>query len=280
MTVTAIPEQTPATPAPVQDPAVPAAVAPAAPATPPAAQPAAPASQGVRPWDNDLAFISEPGLRSQVSDYLASTWQPHVTQIEQSNVQAADLLRDFQSDPHKTLLEVADEIFEDEPDKAKAIREALGVATPAADPTAQPAPTPEGQRDPEVQALLDWKRSRDEETAFNAEFERVKAANPDTKFDRDLYIAEVAAKGDFDQAVLSYKDKGYSDYLTWRESQAATAAAAVPPVPPTTLGSSTVEGAAAVETQAAKPTLHEALDNFFDRQEAASKPAAPPVPTG
>lgn len=270
--------QVPAT----QDPSatVPAAEpVPTTPAAQPApAAPAAAPSQG-RPWDNDLAFINEPGLRSQVSDYLAQTWQPHVTQIEQSSAQATELLTDFQTKPQDTFLDVADELF---PEKAKAIREALGVeTTPAAPATAQPTDIPaEVQRDPEVQALLDWKRSNDEKAAFDAEFERVQAAHPDLKFDRALYIAEVADQGDFDKAVSSYRTKGYSEYLTWKEAQAAAAAAATPPVAPATLGSSQVEGAASVETQAHKPTLHEALDNFFDRQEASGNSAAPPVPTG
>lgn len=260
-----------------QDPAavVPPAAEPVA--TPPAAQPA-PASQG-RPWDNDLAFIQEPGLRSQVSNYLAETWQPHVTQIEQSSAQATELLRDFQTQPKDTFLDVARELF---PDKAKAIEDALeaqAAAAAAADP-AQPEVPSEAGRDPEVQALLDWKRTNDERAAFDEVFGQVQAANPDTKFDRALFTAEVAEQGDFDKAVLSYKSKGYSEYLTWKEQQEAAAAAATPPTAPATLGSSQVEGQGAVETQERKPTLHEAVDKFFDIEEAKGNTVAPPVPTG
>ena len=211
-----------------------------------------------------------------MSEYLGTNWQPYVSQIEQSNSQAQELLRDFQADPRKTFLEVADELYG--ADAAKAIEAALGTPqTP--DSGAQPQIDPAVEsRDPEVQALLDWKRSQDEESAFNAEFERIKAANPDTPWDRTLFLPEVANLGDFDQAAASYKEK-YGTYLKWQAEQAA--ATGEPGVPaPQALGTQGAEGTGTVPTEKPNQTLHEALDEFFDEQRAAGQSVAPPVPTG
>lgn len=263
-----------------QDPAAQATPVAEPVATPPAVQPQ---SQG-HPWDTDLSFIPDESVRSQVSDYLASTWQPRVTQIEQSSKQALDLYNDFGEKPKDTLVDVAEELYGK--DVATAFRQYLDEVEGSPDPaTTQPQATAEGQpqRDPEVQALIDKERAREEQEAFDAEFARVKEANPGIPFDRNLYMAEVAQTGDFDVAVQTYTTN-HSDYIQFLQSQQAAENPA-PADPPPTLGSGEATGAAEVQTETQNPTLHEAIDDFAQElaargQSFAPSSPAPPVATG
>lgn len=253
------------------------------PPQPPAAEPVVtpptvqPTGQG-HPWDQDLSFIPDEQVRSSVSDYLANTWQPRVTQIEQSSKPAVELYNDFSEKPKDTLVDVAKELYG--ADVASAFKQYLDEVEGSPETPQAPQPTGEQPaRDPEVQAIVDWKREQDEKAAFDAEFSRVEQANPGLKIDRDLFIREVAETGNFDQAVTAYQSKyaGYLQYL--QQQEAATPPAEVPP--PATLGSGEAAGAGEVPSTPQNQTLHEAIDDFFEVEGARGSTGvpAPPVAT-
>lgn len=251
----------------------------AAPGADPVATPSEvqPQSQG-HPWDTDLSFIPDEGVRSQVSKYLADTWQPRVTQLEQSSKPAVELYNDFSEKPKDTLVEVAEELYGK--DVATAFKGYLDEIEGSQESPQVPQATAEqAERDPEVQAIIDWKRQQDEEAAFNAEFKRVQEANPAIPFDRELYMNAVAETGDFDRAVEAYTTK-YSDYLNWRASQ--DAANQPPPEAPPVLGTSEAQGHGEVQTERPNQTLDEAIDDYFNEQAVRGNTGAPapPVATG
>lgn len=269
---------------PVQGPSGSTPAAPAAVASP---APAQPQSQG-RPWDNDLSFIPDAQVRSQVSEYLAQTWQPRMTQLEQQNAAATSLYEDFRSNPRDTLREVAAELIEAELVKPEDLKDVLPVGEPQAQPepqTPEPSPAdPQHQRDPEVQALLDRERERAEKEAFDAEYERVKQAHPDLALDYDLYLQSVAETGDFDQAVERYQDK-FGDFDRYLREQATAEPQTDPTAPPV---ADPAAGTGEVATEPKYETLDEAIDDYFAEQSAtgeqptAAVPSAPapPVATG
>lgn len=240
-----------------------------------------------RPWDNDLAFIPDAQVRSQVSDYLATQWQPRMTQIEQESASALELYRDFRSDPANTLREVTEELLEADLVKAEDLKvptaEAPVEAQPGADvpPPAQTTTQPD-QRDPEVQALLDRERERAEKEAFDAEYERVKAAHPNLHLDYDLYLQAVAETGDFDKGIEQYQDK-FGEYDRFLASQATAEPTPDPQAPPVAEA-----GTGEVPTEPKYESLNDAIDDYFQEQSAAGTqptvavptPPAPPVATG
>lgn len=263
-----------------QDPQ--AASAPVAePVAPPAVAQPAPSAEPRHPWDQDLSFITSDEERAKVSDYLATTWQPRVTQLEQSSKPAVELYNDFSEKPKDTLVDVARELYG--ADVATAFSQYLDEVEGSPNPVTPQADQPTGDqpaRDPEVQAIIDWKKNQDEQAAFDAEFARVQEANPGVYLDRDLFIPEVAETGNFDQAVQVYAQK-YADYLQFRQQQ-ATAVAEPQPTPPNTLGSGEATGAGEVQTAPQNQTLHEAIDDFFEveAQRGSAGVPAPPVSTG
>lgn len=284
-------EQAAAAAASAQDPgtAAPAAAAVANPPTP--VQPAPAPSQGA-PWSDALnQTFTDPGTRSQVDTFLHSQVQPHVTRLEQTSKPALELYKDFEDKPNETFVEIAGELYGDE--AAKAIAEFLSSESEASNPpagdtdpfTAQPTAPTQTQLPPEVQEIIAWRKDQQEEAAFNAEFERVKADNPDLVLDRDLYVPLVAKHGDFDAATTEYKDRfaGYAAYRAQQAEASATAGegagATGDPAPPT-LGSEAAGGGAAPPVQEQYESVNDSIDAFFDEQRAAGQSAAPPVAGG
>jgi hypothetical protein len=277
-------------PTPGQDPASGTQPAAESVATPAPAQPAPPAAvpAKVAPWDADLAErFPDEATRSAVSAYLGERVQPYVTQLEQSEVQANELLSDFHNAPKDTFLEIAQELIDAEAITPEDVTDYLATLTPAERAEGAQAQAPaQGppQRDPEVQALLDERQAAQEKAAFDAEYAKVKETNPDVHFDYDLFLPVVADTGDFDQAVTKYQEK-YGPYLEYAKQQAAAAAAAEAsgaPAPPATLGN---EAAGAGEVPTEKDYNGDvglAIQDFFDEQRASNptKPLAPPVPSG
>lgn len=267
-----------------QEPAVPATPPPAAQEPPvanepttaqpvvPQATPAVPPSQG-SPWSSDLATrFSDEATRSSVDTFLRDTVQPYVTQLEQSSKPAVDLLKDFTEKPDDTFLEVAEDLYG--PEHAKAFKDYLDAIQdepPEAQQTQEQATVP-----PEVQALIDEKRAADDKRAFDAEFDRIKTADPETKYDYDLFVPLVAQTDDFDAAVKLYKDKGYPQYVAWREAEAAKAAEEPTPPPPV-LGAE--GGQSAVPAQKEYTTVGEAIDDWASDLRASGQEVAPPVPS-
>lgn len=261
----------------VQDPAPTQAAQPAttaptggippASATPPIA-PQPQAGQG--PWDAELAQqFADPALRSQVDGFLRSTVQPYVTQREQELADAKSLYEDFHTTPDETFLDVAGDLYTPEQVAAiKAITEQGGqqVQPQAAQPAAE---TP--QRDPEVQALLDRERERQEKEAFDAEFARIKATPGNEDIDYDRFIPFVAQYGDFGKAVAAYQEheRAVEAAILAKHNLAPQAATPDPATPapaqaaPPTLGSDVQAGGSAPPAEPQHTSYHEAIDDFF-----------------
>jgi hypothetical protein len=210
-----------------------------------------------------------------------------MTQIEQESAQALELYRDFRSDPANTLREVTEELLEADLVKAEDLKSLAPASAEQVQPGAEVPPveatqpqTPE--RDPEVQALIDRERERAEKSAFDAEYERVKAAHPNLHLDYDLYLQSVAETGDFDKGIERYQDK-FGEYDRFLASQATAEPTPDPQAPPVAEA-----GTGEVPTEPKYETLNDAIDDYFAEQSAsgaqptAAVPSAPapPVATG
>lgn len=140
----------------------------------------APASQdpGSAPWSADLEQrFEDPETRAKVDEYLRSTMQPRMTQLEQKAAaaqDAQDLWNGFASQPYETLVGVIDQLFDEStaqnvyaalsgeqgPEAQQAAQEVVkeaaqqeGIAPP---PTpAQERPQEDARLTPERLALLD-----------------------------------------------------------------------------------------------------------------------------
>ena len=259
--------------APAQDPpqeSTPAAVQPA-PEAAPAPTPAAP-SQG-SPWDADLASTFEDeATRQKVSEYLGQKVQPHVTRLEQASKAGRELIEALNQDPDATLKELVETIYDE--DEAKAILAAFDAEEPV-----QQVPSEGSDLDPRVQRLIDKQQEEEDRAAFIAEFDRVKAANPDVDLDFDLFVPFVAKAGDFDQAVLDY-----ANYLTRLRGQVGSAQAATEnegpaATAPPALGTGQATGVGSVQTEKEYTTIDEALADTMAEIRAKGETLAPPIPT-
>jgi hypothetical protein len=278
-----------AQPIPGQDPAqssaAPAPTPPAAPpqpasatATPAAPPQPAPPSQGNTPWANDLnqAFTDE-AQRAAVDQFLRSNVQPYVTKLEQDSRDALDLYNDLQGDQRaQAHIDVTRDLYGDE--AAQNIQDYLELL--AANPP-EPSPAAPPQRDPEVQALIDRDKARQEKADYDQEFARVAAANEDLGLDpaKDYLKPFVAETGDFDEAVVQYR--------AWVEQLRAQYAPPTPapdpaaqPAAPATLGTEG-DGSTAPPVQKEYKSVNEAIDAFVEEERAKGQsllPERPPTP--
>jgi hypothetical protein len=260
-------------------------VAPAPTTTAPAA--AAPAAKS--PWDADLAErFPDEATRSAVSAYLGEKVQPYVTNLEQSNAQAKELLEDFRTAPKDTFLEVAQELIDAEALSPGDVTEFINSLTPAeqaevqAQVEGQPPRADLSQLPPEVQEIVNErateKQRTQEKAAFDAEFARVKAANPTVEFDESLFIPEVARLGDFDSAVASYQER-YGPYLAWRKENPLPESTETTTTPaPQTVGSGEAEGGTQPPTQEKYDNLDDAIEAHFAERRATGQSIAPSRP--
>lgn len=300
MTLTPEEQATAAAAAAAQDPSGAGAAPAAEPVPTPAAPSTAPATPVAKtPWDADLAEIfPDEAQRAIASQYLQTKVQPYVTQLEQSNVQAKELLDDFRTAPKDTFLEIANELVEEGAITAADLTEYVGTLTPAeqaqvAEAAAATPPTEQAPvRDPEVQALIDRDREAQDKAAFDTEYARIKqveAAKAVAEgrtplvFKDELYIPLVAQLGSFEKAVDLYQEQ-YGDYLAWQAAN-PPAPAAPAPTPPEALGSGEATGGSEQPTEKQYETLEEAVDDFFAERRAVGDTVgiarpAPPVATG
>lgn len=142
----------------------------------------APASQdpgqGTAPWSADLAQrFEDPAVRAQVDEYLRSTMQPRMTQLEQKAAaakDAQDLWDGFANQPYETLVGVIDQLFD--PGTAQNVYAALsGEQGPEAQQAAQEvvkeAAQQEGIAPPQPAAPLEDPRLTPERLAMLEEIE-------------------------------------------------------------------------------------------------------------
>lgn len=241
-----------------------------------AAQPVA----GQAPWTADLAArFADEDTRAAVDAFLRDTVQPHVTRLEQSakpGQQAQELYDAFLADPQRTLLEVAEEVYDEDVAKAIAATVDSNFELDTTEPVAQVQPPAEhATLDPRIERLLQREQEQEERAAFLSEFERVSAANPDLNLDFDLFVPFVSKAGDFDQAVDQYK--AWEDNARARFTP-ADPNAAVAPSAPTTLGSAEAAGTTVPPVQESYETVGDAIEAFAAELRDTGQSVAPPTP--
>ena len=223
---------------------------------------------GEGPWSASLqTTFTDEATRAQVDAYLRENVQPYVTKLEQGRPpeEAASLYSDYQEDPIETHLAVTEQLYG--PEARAAVESALfGEDGEQAQEEALEA-VEEGQRDPEVQALLDREAERERETAYYDTM--LELAENDPNFDEDEFSPFViGTEGNVQEAYAAYTNWRGKVQARYTPAQTDVAGAEAPdPVPPV-LGS-TAPGGSAPPTQRQHGSLEEEMDNWFAEQQAA-----------
>lgn len=247
-------------------------------ATPPAVQ--APA-QGAHPWDNDLAFIEDESVRSQVSDYLGSSWQPRVTQLEQRSKPALEFLEEFQNEPGATTLGVIEEVYGE--DAAKSFADYLTTQFGDNPPEGQQPGTEQPQSqpptaDPRLERMLSQWEVEQQERDWKAGLTEFQAAHPDVEID-DLLFRPFAAMtdGDLDQALV-----GYRNFIDTAKEKLGVAGEPAPEgsatQPPPALG--TQGGSSPVPAEKTGQSIGDAIQDWVNDLKAQGQDVIPPDPNG
>lgn len=248
-----------------QDPQEPTTAAPAAPA------PAVPTPAGDGPWAQDLATrFPDPAQRATVDEFLRSTVQPYTTQLEQraqANERATKLWGDLETAPLDTYVAVTNEMFGE--DAANALLATLQEQMNEAEAGTPEATEPVVSADPRLADALEWVENQRNQAYYDGEINRLKTT-PDYSDVKVDYIHPfvAAAGGDFDQAVVLYRE------FVQQFGQEPTTAAAVEAAPQA-LGSDTQAAqASSTPVEQKKQTIGEAIEEFVRE----TRPnAAPPV---
>lgn len=224
------------------------------------------------PWANDLAtHFEDETVRSQVDTFLRETVQPYSTKLEQQLAglkPAEQLYADLVDNPSDTYLALTEELFGEA--GAKAIQDQLTTlfGDPEEPIVPDPAVTPP-TINPEDQEAIDWAKQQATQQAYDAEFGRIKGANPDVPAeDWELFHPFVAsASGDFDAAAQGFN--------AWRGQVEQRYKPAEPPPPPDPAAPAVVGD---TPTPPAPPVqrdyrnIDDAVDDFFNEQRAAAPP--------
>lgn len=231
---------------------------------------------GSGPWAAQLAQFDET-TRSSVDQFIRTSVQPYVTQLEQKNAQAQDAIRLYSSlneAPAETYLQITSELFGDE--AVDAVIALLAgeddEETPASEAAANSS---EPARDPEMEAFRQSYVADKRREAYDNEMTRVKtaaeAAGDIPVVDRLMHTFVSMADGDFDRAYEGYK-QFYGEFKTSVNGEDPVVEGEQRVTAPATLGSanSTVTTPPIEKTYS---SLDDALDDFFSEQ----RPSAPPT---
>lgn len=172
----------------------------------------APSDAGT-PWSNDLATTFEDeATRSRVDEFLRSTVQPYVTQLEQKSVPNRDAQRlweSFAEDAPGTFQAVAAQLY-GEDQAARMIAAINADETDPETPDVQDFETPDLDELPqEMRDALEYVQEKRTNEAWEREFNRVKSKDEfkDIEIDEELFHPFVAAAdGDIDTAGELYKN--------------------------------------------------------------------------
>jgi hypothetical protein len=238
---------------------------------------AQPQSQG--PWANDLAFIEDESIRSQVSEYLGTKVQPYITQLEQRAKPALDLYDEFQNEPGATTLGVIEEVYGEDAAKtfAEYLTDTFGNPSDPAQTPATEQPQSQTPNDPRLERMLSsWERD-EQEREWKSALSEFQEAHKDVEID-DLLFRPFAAMtdGDLDQALV-----GYRNFLdTAREKLApgegGTTTEETVTQPPPALG--TQGGQSPVPAERTGQSIGEAISDWVNDLKAQGQPVAPPDP--
>lgn len=240
---------------------------PTTPTEPTSAEPAstpAPAPELTGPWAQDLErAFTDPAVRSQVDDFMRTTYQPYVTNLETQKAeleQAAGLVEALREDPVGTYLELTNLIGGEE--LAEQVRTLLTPEEQAqVDALSAAASTP-GQTlelPPEVQELIEEREQQKAMETYEEQLEELGLSDDEREIFHPLVIAH---NGDIAAAYAAWPT-----YLAQVKSALGIDEPSDPspsdvPDPPPVLGSDTRSGSTPPLEQKPK-SLDEALDNFF-----------------
>lgn len=240
------------------------------------------------PWQADIeANFEDPAVRATVDAFLRSKIQPRMTQLEQqiaSTAQARELWDAFQKDPSATYAGITRELWGDElaeeaframeAKQQAALAPPAEPAEPAAPEPAAPAPQPV---DPRYEQMLNEWTQQQELAAYDAQVEAITSDPANADIDPNLLHTFVAAaEGDFDEAILRYRDFAAKFLVRYgmTPSEAADAQAAAPPVMGADAGGA---GAAppVQKTYQGQQGLYDAIDEAMNQMRQNKQ--APPV---
>lgn len=259
-----------------------------------AVQPGVSQSQGSAPWENDLASrFEDENVRQSVDEFLRTSVQPYVTQLEQDRNPDADrLYAELNERPGDTFLAITEELFG--PEAAQRVQNTLLSSfddvdddddeDDEGDDDAAGVDTSGQQNslDPRVERVVSAYEQEQQRAAYNAELATVKAqAEREGVKVVDELIAPfvVASDGDLRTAY-----QGYKKFVgEWQQAfgqtpdaadqvTAAAAAESQEQQPPPVLGSDST-GSTTPPTQRKYTSIDDALDDFFDEQKSPAPPA-------
>lgn len=259
---------TPVSQDPVQSQAAPAA--PAEPVAPPAPPQQTP---GPAPWTQELQTRFDPQTAAQVDNYLRTTWQPRMTQLEQQAAeaeQARQLVEALQRDPEAYNVDLNRQMYGDQyADQLAASigRTDLMVGQPYQQQVApqQQAAQQQAQMDPRLERMLSsWEEEQQQRqyTEAKADF----LSDPQyADINSELFDVFVGSAETWEEAVNTYR--------AWAAHYAQqNAPEQQQQLAPPTLNSE-AGGTPGSTPSLPRETLDEAIDSIFNE----NKPIAPPV---
>lgn len=231
---------------------------------------------GSGPWAAQLAQFDE-ATRSSVDQFIRTSVQPYVTQLEQKVAAGKDAERLFTSlneAPAETYLQITSELFGDEAVDA-VIALLAGENNEGTTAPEAAANSSEPARDPEMEAFRQSYVADKRREAYDNEMSRVKsaaeAAGDTPVVDRLFHTFVSMADGDFDRAYDGYK-QFYGEFKNTVTGEPAAVEGEQRVIAPSTLGSST-STVTAPPVEKTYTSIDDALDDFF----AETRPSAPPT---
>lgn len=230
------------------------------------------------PWDNDLAFIEDESIRSQVSDYLGQKVQPYVTQLEQRSKPAVDFFEEFNNEPGATTLGIIEEVYG--ADAAKSFADYLtdtfsnegDGGNPAE--TQQPAQT---AQDPRLERMLNSWELEEQEREWKKGLAEFQTQHADVEID-DLLFRPFAAMtdGDLDQALVGYQNFLNTAREKFAPGEGTTETGETEVKPPPALG--TQGGGTPPPVEPTGQSIGDAIEGWVNDLRAQGQTVAPPDP--
>lgn len=252
----------------------------------------------MHPWTADLAaLIPDEAMRAQVDNYLATKWQPRVTQLEQELAakpdlppEAAELWQDLMTDPAETLNILVGEVYGDEhPDVVEGYGKLFETPSvtetqPTAQPTKPADGTPQGvdlsQLPPEVREMFEEYSNKKQSDEYRTQVNKLIGEHAGlSEEDYDFlhpFIHGAAAQG----GTLKDAADAYVEYRTRVRGEETASAETTEEAAPATLGSQGSTATGAPPTAPEYNTwndLDKALSDFTSEDKARAEGVVTPV---
>jgi hypothetical protein len=233
------------------------------------------------PWANDFATYFADGVNPDdaFQRYMSEKQQPYVTQLEEGSKDARELWTDLNADPEKTLRDLYEAVYKDDPTAVEKYDAIFAEETPAADPPpATSETTTPAALTAEQTALLEWAQNKrdaelvDSQAAEYAAYkETLKEEHSLTDDDVALLDPFIAAAPDGPAAIVAYN--------AWKAKFAAANGVVPTPTPEVPAPPPVLTDGVAPPPTATPYTKYDdigqALRDYSARQAASATP--PPV---